>query len=64
MRAATWNVSNMVRWWTLYTDEKMTPVVLKRRGGSARMQGAIVVSTKSPLHIGHADVNFKLSKVK
>ena len=28
-------------WWTLYTEERSTSVVLKRRGGSARILGAI-----------------------
>ena len=30
-----------MRGWTLYTEERLTSVVLKRRGGSARMLGAI-----------------------
>ena len=28
-------------WWTLYTEERLTSVVLKIRGGSASMVGAI-----------------------
>ena len=44
-RAATWNVNRMVRRSgevvALYTEERFTSLVLKRRGGSARMIGAI-----------------------
>ena len=38
---ATWNVSSMVRWWSICTEERLTSIVLKRPGRSANMFGVI-----------------------
>ena len=31
-----------MRWWTLYTEERLISVVLKRRGGRVKMRGCLV----------------------
>ena len=32
-----------MRWWTLYTEERLIYVVLKRRGGRVKVQGCLVL---------------------
>ena len=39
-------------WWTLYTEERLTSVVLKRRGGSVKVRGCFVLLVEDTSSFG------------
>ena len=57
-RSKSRNVSSMkvdmVRWWMLYTEERLISVVLKRRGGRVKVRGCLTLMVEDTSFFGKA----------
>ena len=43
---------DLVRWWMLYTEERLISVVLKRRGGRMKLRGCLVIMVEDTIFFG------------